>query len=57
MQEYIDNGAALGWLIDRPSRRVYVYVPNKDVEILDNPATINGDPLLAAFVLDLTKIW
>lgn len=57
MQEYIDNGAALGWLIDRPSRRVYIYVPNKDVEILDNPATVNGDPLLAGFVLDLTKIW
>lgn len=57
MQEYIDNSASLGWLIDRSSRRIYVYVPNQDVKILDNPATIKGDPLLAGFVLDLTKVW
>lgn len=57
MQEYIDNGASLGWLIDRPSRQVYIYRPNKDVEILDNPVTIKGYSLLVGFELDLTKIW
>ena len=57
MQEYIDNGASLGWLIDRSSRRVYVYAPNQDMEILDNPTKVNGDPFLVGFSLDLTKIW
>lgn len=57
MQEYIDNGASLGWLIDRPSRQVYVYVPNQDLETLDNPVAINGGSLLFGFDLDLTKIW
>ena len=57
MQEYIDNGASLGWLIDRAARQVYIYVPGNDVECLDNPQTIDGSPLLADFVLDLTKIW
>jgi Uma2 family endonuclease len=28
MQEYIDNGASLGWLIDRQNRKVYIYRPN-----------------------------
>ena len=57
MQEYIDNGASLGWLIDRTTRQVYIYQPNSDVECLDNPKTISGDPVLSRFVLDLAKIW
>ena len=57
MQEYLDNGAQLGWLIDPPGRAVYVYRPNHPVERLENPATIAGDPVLPGFVLDLQKIW
>ncbi|MDJ0636324.1 MAG: Uma2 family endonuclease [Xenococcaceae cyanobacterium MO_188.B29] len=57
MQEYIENGASLGWLIDRKDRQVYIYIPNKDVECLDNPVTVSGGSLLVGFNLDLTKIW
>lgn len=57
MQEYIDNGALLGWIIDRKARRVYVYRPRVPVECLDNPASVSGDPVLPGFVLDLSKIW
>ena len=57
MQEYLDNGAQLGWLIDPLERRVYVYRPGAAVERLDNPTTISGDPELPGFVLDLTRIW
>lgn len=57
MQEYIDNGAILGWLIDCKRRRVYIYRPQCEVERLDNPETISGDPVLPGFVLDLSKIW
>jgi Uma2 family endonuclease len=57
MQEYIDNGMSLGWLIDRSQRKVYVYRPSAPVEALDNPATVSGDPLLPGFVLDLSRIW
>ena len=57
MQEYIDNGTSLGWLIDRPTRQVYVYASDRQIKRLDNPATISGDPLLSGFVLDLAKIW
>jgi len=39
MQEYIDNGAGLGWLIDRKKRQVYIYRPGVAVECVDNPAT------------------
>jgi Uma2 family endonuclease len=57
MQEYIDNGTQLGWLIDRKKRQVFIYRPNTAVEVLDNPKTLCGDPLLPGFVLDLSHIW
>jgi hypothetical protein len=57
MQEYLSNGILLGWLIDRKNLRVYVYRPNQDVEILDNPETVKGDPELPEFVLQMAKIW
>ncbi len=57
MQEYIDNGVSLGWLIDRKNRKVYIYRPNRELEILDNPETVSADPELTGFVLRMAKIW
>ncbi|OUL27747.1 hypothetical protein BV378_08205 [Nostoc sp. RF31YmG] len=56
MQEYIANGAQLGWLIDRKNKRVEIYRPGKDVEILDNPNSLSGEAVLPGFVLHLQKI-
>jgi Uma2 family endonuclease len=57
MQEYLDNGAQLGWLLDPLTRRVHVYRPQRPPEILEAPSTVSADPLLPGFVLDLRKIW
>ncbi|NJP08791.1 MAG: Uma2 family endonuclease [Leptolyngbyaceae cyanobacterium RU_5_1] len=57
MQEYLDNGASLGWLIDRTNRQVYIYRPNQEPEILADPESVSGDPTLPGFVLQMTKIW
>jgi Uma2 family endonuclease len=57
MQEYLDNGAQLGWLLDPLTRRVHVYRPQRSPEILEAPITVSADPLLPSFVLDLRKIW
>ena len=57
MQEYIDNGAQLAWLIDPEQKRLYVYRPNEPVQELDEPETVSGDPLLSGFVLNLREIW
>ena len=56
MQEYIDNGAKLGWLIDRQNRRVEIYRPDREIEIIENPATLSGEDVLPGFVLDLAEI-
>jgi Uma2 family endonuclease len=57
MQEYLDNGARLGWLIDAANRAVYVYRPKQLVKRLDHPTTISGEPVLPGFVIDLQTIW
>ena len=57
MREYIENGARLGLLVDRRARRVYVYRPQREVEVLDNPVEVSCSPELPGFKLDLTKIW
>jgi Uma2 family endonuclease len=56
MQEYIENGARLGWLIDRKNKRVEIYRPNQEVEILENPVTLSGEDVLPGFVLNLNSI-
>ena len=57
MQEYLDNGAHLGWLIDPGQRYVYIYSPPGQVQVLENAATVSGDPRLPVFVLELQPIW
>ncbi|WP_375470379.1 Uma2 family endonuclease [uncultured Nostoc sp.] len=57
MQEYIDNGASLGWLIDRQNRKVYIYRTNRELEVLENPEAVIGNPELPGFTLRMAKIW
>ena len=59
MAEYMENGVRLGWLIDPldPLRRVYVYRPDKSVEILEGPESLSGEPELPGFTLNLQPIW
>ena len=59
MAEYMENGVRLGWLIDSldPWQRVYVYRPGADVEILERPESISGEPELPGFTLNLQPVW
>ena len=57
MQEYIENAAKLGWLIDRKNRKVEIYRQGFDVEILDNPASLSGEDILPGFILDMAEVW
>ncbi|MGH2415202.1 MAG: Uma2 family endonuclease, partial [Microcystaceae cyanobacterium] len=57
MQEYLDNGARLGWLIDPQNQRVEIYRLGQLVEVLDSPKSLSGEDVLPGLVLDLTQIW
>ncbi|MDJ0662616.1 MAG: Uma2 family endonuclease [Crocosphaera sp.] len=57
MQEYMDNGVKLGWLINPDKKQVEVYRQGQEKEILDNPQTLSGEDVLPEFTLDLSLIW
>jgi Uma2 family endonuclease len=57
MEEYIANGARLGWLLDPPSETVHVYHSRAKAKILKHPEELSGDPVLRNFRLHVPKIW
>ena len=57
MQEYLDNGVQLGWLIEPKAKTVEIYRLGKQVEILNNPRTLLGENVLPEFNLDLGNIF
>jgi Uma2 family endonuclease len=56
MNEYIDNGVVLGWLINPQDEQVEVYRQGASVEVLNAPITLSGEDVLPGFVLDLSRI-
>jgi Uma2 family endonuclease len=57
MQEYVDNGLQLGWLLNRKDRQVEIYRSDQTVESLRSPMSLSGETILPGFVLDLGFIW
>ena len=57
MQEYLDNGVELGWLIEPKLQIVEIYRSPQSVEILNNPQTLSGENILPGFTLGLTEIF
>ncbi|MBP0009506.1 Uma2 family endonuclease [Roseofilum sp. Belize Diploria] len=57
MQEYIENGAKLGWLIDPQHRTVEIHRVGLEVEKLFNPVELSGEEVLAGFMLNLCRVW
>ena len=55
MDIYMANGAQLGWLIDPYRRQVHVYRAGENVEILDDPETVSGDPIMPGFVFEVRQ--
>jgi Uma2 family endonuclease len=53
MQEYLDSGLRLGWLIDPISQQVAIYRQNQEVEIISLPTTLSGEDVLPGFTLEL----
>ena len=57
MQEWISNGAQLGWLIDPERRAVTIYRLNGDVETRVDAVSIAGEGPVAGFILVLGPVW
>jgi Uma2 family endonuclease len=57
MQEYIDNGARLGWLIDSTTQQVEIYRPGREAEVWKSSTSLSGEDVLPGFILNLSKVW
>ncbi len=57
MQEWIDNGAELAWLIDPERRAVEVYRPQQAPEVLEAIDGISAGAPVEGFTLQLARVW
>ena len=55
MQEYLDNGVRLGWLINPQDQQVEIYRPGQDVEVRSLPTQLSGKDVLPGFTLDVAR--
>jgi Uma2 family endonuclease len=55
MEEYLDAGIRLGWLINPQQQEVYIYRPEQEVEVVKLPATLLGEGVLPGFYLELER--
>ena len=52
MEEYINSGLRLGWLINPQGQQVEIYRGDRSIEIVDFPVQLSGENVLPGFVLD-----
>jgi len=57
MQEYMDNGCRLGWLLDPKAKRVMIYRQGQAPQLVEDPETLSGEDVLPGFTLPIRNIW
>ena len=55
VQRYLAAGVLLIWVINPPRRRVTIYRPNADSEILDDPETLHGESVMPGFTFNVRQ--
>ena len=55
MQEYIENGLRLGWLINHQDKQVEIYRPQQPVQVVQIPSKLSGEEVLPGFELQVEK--
>lgn len=51
MQEYIENGLCLGWLINPQDKQVEIYRPQQPVQVMQISSKLSGEEVLPGFEL------
>jgi Uma2 family endonuclease len=57
MAVYQRLGVRMGLLIDPQNKRVEIYRPGQEVEILEAPKSIDCNEVMPGFSLDMSRIW
>jgi Uma2 family endonuclease len=53
MEEYLNSGLRLGWLINPQDREIEIYRPQKSVELVKIPCLLLGEDVLPDFELEI----
>lgn len=56
MQEYLNNGVKLGWLIDRQNKQALVYRQDGSITQYPADATLSGEDIVKGFELKLRSL-
>ena len=56
MAEWMEAGSRLGWMLDAIDRRVYIFRPGREMEILEDPAVLDGEDVLPGFVFEVGRL-
>ena len=56
MAEWMEGGSRLGWMLDAIDRRVYIFRPGRETEILEDPAVLDGEDVLPGFVFEIGRL-
>ena len=46
----------LGWMLDAIDRRVYIFRPGREMEILEDPAVLDGEDVLPGFTFEVGRL-
>jgi Uma2 family endonuclease len=57
MQEYLENGVRLGFLLNPQDKSVEIYRQGQPVEVLQSPTAVFGEDVLPGFVLSLHEVF
>ena len=57
MQEYLNSGCRLGWLINPQNQQVEIYRPEQAVEVLQSPQTLSGEDVLPGFICEVSQLF
>ncbi len=57
MRDYQQVSVRMGLLIDPKKKRVEIYRPGKELEILEAPKSIDCNEVMPGFILDMSRIW
>jgi Uma2 family endonuclease len=56
MQEYLENGSLLGWIVDPKSKQIYIFKSNNQRVIKNFDEEITGENVLGGFTLDTSTL-
>jgi len=54
MQEFLDSGLQLGWLINPQDQAVEIYRVGQEVEVVQMPTLLLGETALPEFTVDVS---